>query len=82
MASTRKQAATLEMPMTNGEDAERVLVLVRRDEAILNIAREVDRFLREGWTATMESRLRMWINTPGVRGALYPPVIQQYNGKH
>ncbi len=40
-------------------------------DALLNIAREVDRFLQEGPNSTMESRLRAMLGTPGLRGLLY-----------
>jgi hypothetical protein len=41
-------------------------------EAMLSIVREIDRMLAEGPVPTTESRLRMWLATPGLRALLYP----------
>lgn len=56
-------------PVSGAEKAE---VDPRVREAMLAIVREVDRVMAEGPVPTTESRLRMWLATPGLRALLYP----------
>jgi hypothetical protein len=56
-------------PVSGAEKAE---LDPRVREAMLSIVREIDRMLAEGPVPTTESRLRMWLATPGLRALLYP----------
>jgi hypothetical protein len=71
-AEGAKRSAVAESRAYDGQPSARIASGDPRvRDAMANIVREVDRLLREGPQPTTESKLRGWLETPGLRALLY-----------